>query len=145
MTTTTYYDGVATTITPTRKIEVWCEPTAQSALEGNLGPARMSDMRALAAGYLALLDENERLAAELAAARAGQIGREHAKAMQGARSVIADLRQAGEAFFEVYDRGDAPDSITDGEFRARLASADHWLLCDSGAATARSKILKGNS
>lgn len=138
----TYRDGVATIITPSRKIQINVELTARLALQGQLGSARMSDMRALAAGFLALQAESAKLREELAAARAGQIGREWAEQMQGARAVIANLRRETEEFLEVYDRGVAPDAERDNALRAAANEAESWLVCDVHACAVRAKILK---
>jgi hypothetical protein len=108
-----------------------------------MGRLSATDARAMAVGFLHMEREVQRLAEELNAARAGTVGKEHAEAMQGARRVIAELRQAGEAFFEVYDQGDAPDSGLDNALREKLGDAEHWLLLDSGAATARARVLEG--
>jgi hypothetical protein len=147
MSQVTYRDGVATIITRTRKTEVHVSVTAAIILEHGsvLGRPSSTDARALAAGFLHLERENEALRAELKTARAGAIGREYAEAMQCARKVIAELRQAGVAFFEVYDQGDAPDSGLDTALRDRLGDADHWLLRDFNAAIERAKVLKGGA
>lgn len=138
-----YRDGVATITTPTRKTEINVALTARLAIAGDLGRPSATDTKALAAGYEALSAEHKALHAELAAARAGTIGKEHAEAMQGARKVLAELRQAGEQFFAVYDQGDAPDSGLDNAFRDKLGEAENWLIADSTAATARVKLLRG--
>ena len=141
MTQTTYSDGIATIITKIRKAEVSVALTAQAALDGALGRPDMFDVRALSAGYLALRDENARLREELAAARAGQVGREWAEQMQDARAVIANLRRDAAEFLEIYDCGDAPQKAIDDAFREAVSAAAYWLVCDSHACAVRAKIL----
>lgn len=142
MSTVTYRDGVATIMTRTRKTEVHVQLTADLAVRGELDRPGDTDAKALAAGYLHLEAENKALRAELEAARAGTIGREHAEAMHGARKVIAELCQAGEAFFEEYDKGDGPDGVA---LRGAMGAADTWLLCDVSAARGRAQMLKGGA
>jgi hypothetical protein len=144
MSSVTYRDGIATITTRTSKIEVDVDATAHLIQRAEVSPTA-ADTIALATGYLHLDAENKALRGELEAARAGTIGKEHAEEMHGARKVIAELRQAGEAFFEVYDQGDAPDSGLDTAFRDKLGEADHWLLCDVRAAGVRAKLLKGGA
>jgi len=144
MSAVTFRDGIATITTRTGMAEVHVAAAAHLVRHGELA-ATSFDILALAAGYEALERERDALRAELEAARAGTIGREHAEAMQRARKVIAELRQVGERFFEVYDKGDAPDSGLDNAFRGKLSDADHWLICDSTDATARAKVLKGGA
>jgi hypothetical protein len=144
MNAVTFRDGIATITTRTGMAEVHVSAAAHLVRQGELA-ATSFDILALAAGYEALERERDALRAELAAARAGTIGREHAEAMQCARKVIAELRQASDAFFEVYDQGEAPDSGLDDALRGKLGEADYWLLCDVSAATARVKLLEGGA
>jgi hypothetical protein len=66
-----YAAGVATITTRTRKSMVNVLVTARLTLEDDL-PARLTDMKALAAGYLGMIAERDALRAELAAALAIQ-------------------------------------------------------------------------
>ena len=144
MTQTTYSDGIATILTRTRKTEVHVSVAASIILEHGsvMGRPSATDARALAAGFLHLERENAALREELAAARAGQVGREWAEQMQGARAVIANLRRDAAEFLEVYDRGDAPDQETDDALRKGVSEAENWLVCDVHACAVRAKILK---
>jgi intracellular sulfur oxidation DsrE/DsrF family protein len=137
------HDDVAIIITRASETKVHVSATAHLVKQGE--PYTATDVLALAAGVEALQQERNRLREELDAARAGEIGREHAEALQGARKVIAELREAGVAFFEVYDQGEAPDSGLDDAFRKKVDTADRWLVSDSTAAMARAKVLKGGA
>jgi len=139
MTTVTVKNGVATIITPTRRTEVHLS----AAAEMFSGPAYCTvniDLLAISAGYLELEKQLGLLQAELEAARAGTIGREHAGAMQGARKALADLNKVTSTFLEVYDTGAGPDSMT---LRDALGAAEMWLLRDVKPALARAKVLEG--
>lgn len=134
----TYRGIIATIITATRTIEVNVPATARQFLEGHETRATRTDALALSAGYQHLAAENQRLRAELTAARAGTMGREHAEAMQGARKAIAELNQAAVDFMEVYDQGEGPDGVA---LRDAMGNAEHWLLCDVKACGERAKVL----
>lgn len=141
----TYRDGVAIVSDRARTTEVHVSITADLIHQGEDIDIVKADVLALAAGYRALEAERDALLEEVSAARAGMIGREHAETMQGARKVIAELRQAGDAFFEVYDQGDAPDSGLDNALRDKLGEAEVWLLRDVGASVKRERVLEGGA
>jgi hypothetical protein len=145
MTTTaaTYRDGIATIITATRKTEVNVPVTADVFLDGPTLRPTKTDVVALSIGYRTLAAENKRLKDELTAARAGQLGKEHAMAMQEARVIIAGLNAAAEQFLGVYDEGNAPESDLDSALRDKITDAQSWLLNDVNDCMARQKILKG--
>jgi hypothetical protein len=144
MTNVTYRDGIATITTRTSTTEVHVSAAAHQVRLGEIA-ATSFDTLALAAGYEALERERDALREELAAARAGTIGKEHGKVMQDARGMIAELRTMAAEFMDVYDSGNAPDGTTDEGLRDAIAKAEHWLICDSTAATARAKVLKGSA
>jgi hypothetical protein len=142
----TYDNGVATIIVGGhRKTEINVLLTARLGVGGQLDRVSMTDIRALSAGYLALAGELKLARQELVAARAGGVGPEHAAAMQEVRGLVAEMRAMGEAFLDVCDRGDAPDSKTDSDLRGALFKAERWLVADSTAAIERQKILKGKA
>lgn len=62
----TYQDGVAVVIRGSRKTEVSVHITAVLALDGGVKP-NMADLKALAAGYLAVIAERDDLLKKLAA------------------------------------------------------------------------------
>lgn len=135
-------NGVAIITTPTRQTEVHLSATASIILEGYPIRASKSDLVALSAGYLELEKQVAVLQAELAAARAGAIGLQHATAMHGARKALADLNKVTGDFLEVYDSGEGPDSMT---LRDALGAAEMWLLRDVKAAGQRAKLLEGGA
>jgi hypothetical protein len=144
MSAVTYRDGVAIITTPTKFTTVHLTAMSRSIMDGFVDRSS-AVTRALACGYLAVEAERDALHEELKAARAGEIGREHATEMQNARAALANLRQAGQLFLEVYDRGDAPDGDVDEKLRDAMADAEGWLIHDCNAASARAKVLKGGA
>ena len=66
---TVYENGVATITTTTRETRINVPVTASLALTGDLGRPSATDVRALAAGYVAMVGENKKLREELRVAR----------------------------------------------------------------------------
>jgi len=148
MSQVTYRDGVATITTPSSKTEIDVALTSGLILAGDVGDivrTSVLDTVALAAGFAHLSRENDALRDELAAARAGVIGREHASEMQNARAALAKLNGAVDRFMQVYDTGNAPDSVQEEELRDALSDVCAWLIHDSSAAIERAKVLKGGA
>jgi lambda repressor-like predicted transcriptional regulator len=143
--TVSYENGVATITTKTRQSMVHVAVVADLAMQGMIERTSRTEVLALSAGFLAMKAQRDQLQAELDAARAGQVGKGQAQDMQDARKVIADLRRAGDSFFEVYDQGDAPDSGLDNALRDTLREAENWLVRDVHAASVRAQVLKGGA
>jgi hypothetical protein len=139
----TYKNGIAIVVTPARTTQVNVAATADLYIKGCSIRASKTDALALAVGYIAMAEENRHLASELAAARAGQIGKDSASAMQDARKAVANLRYAADVFMDIYDTGNAPDSAAEGALRNAIGEAEHWLVLDASAAGDRYKILGG--
>lgn len=144
MMTATYNAGVALIVHRTGQTQIVVSAAADVILAGE-GVVDARDAMAVAAGYLALVEQVRDMRAELAAARAGTIGVEHATAMQDARWHLAGLHQACRVFLEVYDKGDAPDDKVDRLLRESNGMVENWLVADSTAAIARAKVLKGGA
>ncbi|SDC66512.1 hypothetical protein SAMN05428966_10268 [Massilia sp. PDC64] len=141
----TYRDGVAIVSDRARTTEVHVSIAADLIHQGEDIEVVKADVLALAAGYRALEAERDALREELAAARAGEIGKEHATDMQNARVTISKLSGAVDRFLEIYDTGNAPDSVQESELRDALSDAGSWLLHDVNAARVRAKLLKGGT
>lgn len=140
------FDGdVATIRTSTRKTEVNVEATAKLALSGRLEQPDQAAVVALALGFTALKAQCAQLRADWAAAAAGEATRAQAVAMQEARRVLAGVFRTGVEFFEVYDRGEAPDEHADKALRDALSVADNWLVADSKNCEPRRKIIDGGT
>lgn len=137
--------GVATITTIHRTVMVNLAATAHAAASGQDSRMSRTDLQALAAGYMMLDREVEKLKAELAAARSGKIGMDHAQAMQDVRGVLSHIATATERFLEVYDQGDAPDSGLDEALREKMGAAINWLVHDSSNVPERTKVLEGRA
>ena len=142
MSAVTVRNGVVTIATCARSTDVNLLATAEGIFNIRSDAMADTNVLALSAGYLELARQVAALQAELAAARAGAIGKEHAAAMHGARKALADLNKVTGDFLEVYDSGEGPDSMT---LRDALGAAEMWLLGDVKAAGQRAKLLEGGA
>jgi hypothetical protein len=136
-----YSNGIATITTRTRQSMVNVLLTARLTVEDDL-PARLTDMKALAVGYLAMSTERDTLRAELGAAMAVETGRAEATAIQAARTVLAFLYEAANDFMTIYNTGDAPSGNEDEALRAQICAAERWLVEDAKAAAERDTIIR---
>lgn len=66
----------------------------------------------------------------------------HAKNMQEARKVMAQLYQSAEDFMAIYDEGNAPDSEQDKSLRDKMSDAFQWLIEDVQSCVERDKLIR---
>jgi hypothetical protein len=140
MSAVTIQYGVVTISTKNRSARVDLSATAEMIYSQRSDDIADTEILALAAGCVDLERQVNELRAELKAAHAGEIGRNHAEEMQGARKAIANLRESVESFLGEYNLGNGPDTI---DLEEKANEAMQWLICDSNASAKRERVLAG--